>query len=426
MKRMVVLLLLVVMMVTLMPAHNPEPVEAAQDDVTIEIYITGLTEDTMTWFNDVAFPAFEAEHEGVTLEILTGGWGDFDVTVAGWITTGDGPDIVYLGSEYAATYGDLLANIDPYVEGWEDLDQFLPSALGTASWDGHLRGLPLLMSPRPIFYRSDLVADPDADYPMTFDDALDFYEDNSGVEDGAMTQMGFQDIGGGLFDAQEFIGYVWSAGGELYYEDGTSAFDSEETAQVLEYMYDRRRIMMPDETTAGLPPSDGGTPIATGQVVSGIFPMWNMPPTSDPIWENIDVMPYPAGENGEPLVQVFTDWLSVPNYVDEDKLPLVVEFLKFITSQENAEALNAVAGFTPTRTDAWDGIREANPVWDILLDITVEYGRGFSDIRASAELRPLIVEQVTLYLTDQQSLEDTQQALKDEYDSILEENGYLD
>lgn len=72
----------------------------AQDDV-LEIYITGLTEDTMTWFREVAFPAFEAEHPGVKLEILTGGWGDFDATVAGWITTGDGPEIVYLGSEYA-------------------------------------------------------------------------------------------------------------------------------------------------------------------------------------------------------------------------------------------------------------------------------------------------------------------------------------
>ena len=38
-------------------------------------------------------------------------WGDFDVTVAGWITTGEGPDIVYLGSEYAATYGLTCSSI---------------------------------------------------------------------------------------------------------------------------------------------------------------------------------------------------------------------------------------------------------------------------------------------------------------------------
>ena len=77
------------------------------------------------------------------------------------------------------------------------------------------------------------------------------------------------------------------------------------------------------------------------------------------------------------------------------------------------------------RQDAWDQIKATDPVWTKLLDLTVEYGRAFSDIRASAELRPLIFEQMTLFLTDQQSLEDTQAALKEEYDGILEAQGYL-
>jgi multiple sugar transport system substrate-binding protein len=426
MKRVFLALLVLVMMIAVLPTNTAEqPVAQAQETVTIEVYITGLTEDTMNWFREVAFPAFQEQHPGVELEILTGGWGDFDVTVAGWITTSDGPDIVYLGSEYAATYGDLLADIGPYVEDWEDLEQFLPAALETASWDGKLRGLPLLMSPRPIFYRMDLAESAEEGYPVSFDAALDFYDANSEVVDGGMAQMGFMDIGGGLFDAQEFIGYIWSAGGELYYEDGTSAFDSEVVAEVLNYMYERRRIMMPDETVTGLPAFEG-TPIASGVVVSGIFPMWNMPPVSDEIWNNIGIAPYPAGENGEPIIQVFTDWLSVPAYVEEDKREIVVEFLKFITSQENAIALSQVAGFTPTRVDAWTDIRANSPVWDQLLALAEEYGRGFNDIRASAQLRPLIVEQVTLFLTDQQSLEDTQANLKAEYDLILEENGYLD
>ena len=196
MRRLAVLVLLLVSMLSL--AAIPA---AAQDD-TLEIYITGLTEDTMTWFRETAFPAFEAEHPGVSLEILTGGWGDFDATVAGWITTGEGPDIIYLGSEYAATYGDLLADVDPYLSDWEDLAQFLPTAIDTVSWDGHMRGLPLLMSPRPIFYRTDLFATPSEDLPTTFEDSLAFVGENSAVADGAMTQMGFMDIGAGLFDAQ--------------------------------------------------------------------------------------------------------------------------------------------------------------------------------------------------------------------------------
>ncbi len=419
MKRSLIVLLVLLMLVV--PSVTAAP--AQQEDEVLEVYITGLTDDTLNWFKEVAFPAFEAEHPGVKMEILTGGWGDFDVTVAGWITTGEGPDIVYLGSEYAATYGDLLADVDPYLADWEGLSQFLPAAIETVTWDGHMRGLPLLMSPRPIFYRTDLAADASVIPPTTFADALAFTAANSAVADNAMTQMGFMDIGAGLFDAQEFIAYIWSAGGELYNEDGTSAFDSAATAEALQYMYDRRRAVMPTEDTAGLPQIEG-YPIASGSVVSGIFPMWNMPPVDDPLWENIAIGPYPAGENGAPLIQVFIDWLSVPAYADNPEM--AAEFLKFIGSKENAIELSKVAGFTPVRQDAWEDIKAGSPVWSQLLDLAAEYGRAFSDIRASAELRPLIVEQVNLFLTDQQSLEDTQAMLKEEYDAILEENGYLD
>ncbi len=394
---------------------------AASAQRNLEIYITGLTEDTMAWFRDVAFPEFEAENPGVTLDILTGGWGDFDAAVAGWITTGSGPDIVYLGSEYAATFGPLLANLDPYLADWSELSHFLPAALSVASYDGHMVGLPLLMSPRPMFFRTDLAADAGAIPPLTFADSVKFVADNSAVADGAMTKMGFMDIGGGLFDAQEFIAYVWSAGGELYNADGSSAFDSAATAEALQFMYDRRRAVQPTELTAGLPPING-YPIASGLVISGIFPMWNMPPTTDPLWENIAIGPYPAGTNGQPLIQVFTDWLSVPAYAKDPEL--AASFLKFIGSQDKAIQLSQVAGFTPVRQDAWDELR-ANPVWNAMLDAAVDYGRAFSDIRASAELRPLLVEQISMFLSDQQSLADTQEALKEEYDAILEDNGFL-
>lgn len=419
MKRFLFLLLVALIALPAALPAGTAPAQARQEQV-LEIYITGLTEDTMNWFREVAFPAFEAAHPGVKCEILTGGWGDFDITVAGWITTGDGPDIVYLGSEYAATYGDLLYNLDPYFANWEDWAQYLPAAIDTVTYDGHIRGLPLLMSPRPIFYRTDLMK---GEIPLTFEQALEFYRANTILEGGAARQWAFMDIGNDLFDAQEFIAYIWTAGGELYYEDGTSAFDSEPVAEAMQYMYDRRRIMRPTEDTAGLPPFEG-TALASGLVVSGIFPMWAVPPTSDAIWNNVAIAPYPAGKNGSPLIQVFIDWLSVPAYVDNPEL--AVEFLKFIGSKDNAIALKQVAGFTPTRQDAWDEIKATDPVWAKLLDITVEYGRAFSDIRASAELRPLIFEQMTLFLTDQQSLEDTQMALKEEYDIILEEAGYLD
>jgi len=411
-------LVLVAVFMLVMPA-----MARAADNESLEIYITGLTDDTLKWFRETAFPAFEKENPGVKLEIITGGWGDFDATVAGWFATGDGPDIVYLGSEYAATYGKLLADMSSYWKE-EDLKAFLPAALDTATFDGKLRGLPLLMSPRPVFYRKDLTKAGAEKFeaPATFKDAVAFVKENTVIEDNAIVQQGFIDIGGGLFDAQEFIAYIWAAGGELYNEDGTSTFDSKETAEALQFMYDRRRSVLPAEDVSPLGQFEG-TPLASGKIVSGIFPMWNVPPLTEKIWDDVAIEAYPAGENGKQLVQVFTDWLSVPDY-SENK-DLAAKFLTFISTKDMALELNKVAGFTPVRTDAWEKIREESKVWDRLLQLAEEFGRGFSDIRASAELRPLVVEQATLFLTDQQSLEDTQAKLKSEYDAILKKNGYL-
>jgi multiple sugar transport system substrate-binding protein len=421
MKRVLVLTLLVMM---ILGSFFSGAAVKAQDNKSLEIYITGLTDDTLKWFKETAFPAFQKDHADVKLEIITGGWGDFDATVAGWLSAGSGPDIVYLGSEYAATYGKLLADMDPVLKDWPDLKQFLPAAIETATFDGHLRGLPILMSPRPYFYRKDLaVGGADAfKAPLTFADAVKFAKDNTVVTDNALAQQGFIDIGGSLFDAQEFIAYIWSAGGELYKADGSSDFDGAATAEALQFMYDRRRAVLPTEQTAGLPTFEG-TPLGSGKVVSGIFPMWNTPPLTDKLWDNVAIEPYPAGKDGKPLVQVFIDWLSVPAYSKNQEL--AGEFLKFIGSQDNALALNTVAGYTPVRQDAWDSIRKGSKVWDRLLELASTVGRGFSDIRGSAELRPMLVQQVTLFLTDQQDLATTQASLKREYDAILQKGGYL-
>jgi len=412
---MVVVVAMLLMAAAVMPA-------AAQTSKSLEIYVAGADQNTLDWFNNTAFPAFVADHPDVKMDIITGGWGDFDSSVSGWITTGSGPDIVYLGSEYAATFGDLLTDMDPYLKDWAAANNVLPAAIDTVTYDGHMRGLPLLISPRPMFYRSDLAADPKTVPPLTFTDAVAFAKANTEVKDGALTKMGYIDIGGALFDAQEFIGLIWSAGGELYNDDGTSAFDSAATAEAMKFMYDRRRAVLPTETTAGLPPISG-VPIASNEVVSGIFPMWNMPPVADPLWDNIVIAPYPAGANGKPLIQEFIDWLSVPSYAKDPEL--AGQFLQFLGSKDNAIALSKIAGFTPVRSDAWDDLKAGSPVWAKMLDTAVQYGRPFSDIRASAELRPLITEQMTKYITDQQSLEDTQAALKEEYDGILQDNGFL-
>ncbi len=287
----------------------------------------------------------------------------------------------------------------------------------------------MLMGVRARYYRTDLATPSGKDFkvPATFADDIAFAKANTVVKDNALQQQAYVDINGGLFDDQEFVANIWAAGGELYNADGSSTFDSATTSEVLQYMYDRRRAVLSSETVAALPAFQGA-PLASGKIISGVFPTWNLPDHKDKLWDNIVVSPYPAGKNGKQLIQVFTDWLSVPAYTK--KKDLAVKFLQFIGSKDNVLAMSSTAadgpafGWVPVRTDAWTALQTDN-VWKQLLDLAQKYGRGYSDIRASAELRPFIVQTVKLFLTDQQSLKDTQAALKTGYDAILKKNGYL-
>jgi len=80
------LLSLAVMFATAAALVVPALAAHAQNK-SLEIYVAGADQPTLDWFNKTAFPAFEAANPGTTVSIITGGWGDFDTSVSGWMTT---------------------------------------------------------------------------------------------------------------------------------------------------------------------------------------------------------------------------------------------------------------------------------------------------------------------------------------------------
>ena len=134
------------------PAPTEAPAEEpAMEPVTLKIYLLDYTPDTIAWLNDDINPAFEAAHEGVTVEITEGSWSGWDTTFSGFFAAGEGPDIINLGSEMNTLYGESLADMDPYLgEGaWDEIANFGP-ALENAKYQGKLRGLPIFTPPPPF------------------------------------------------------------------------------------------------------------------------------------------------------------------------------------------------------------------------------------------------------------------------------------
>lgn len=412
------------------PTEAPEPTEEpAAEPVTLRVMVVDYIPDkTDTWLEQEVVPAFQEQYPNVNVEFTYVNWGTLDETVQGYFAAGDGADIINLGSEYIAIYGDQLAPLNQYLgeQAWPDIKQFVPATLDTVTWKGELRGLPWLTAPRAYMCRTDLLEETGFDAPpSTFAEAIEQAEKGTIIEEGALQRAGIVTTGR-LDDWQEYIALIWSLGGELYKDNGEPTFDSQEARDALEFMYQRRRAVYPDETVADLPPATGSR-LADGTAVCIWGNLWGAPPVDDPIWEQIAFSPgltYPEKyPDSQPVVQVFNDWLAVPAY--SKNVELAAEFLKFLGSAENLNRYNKDFGSFPPRQDAWTGyVEEARPM-QIMGELMSEYGKGFADVRESPKFREILQREMSAYFTDLQDLDTTLENIQRDYTQVLQEGGWL-
>jgi len=405
----------------------PQPTEAPPvvEPVTIQVMVVDYIPDvTDKWLEEEVVPAFQAEHPNVNVEFVYVNWGTLDETVQGYFAAGEGADIINLGSEYVAEYGDRLAPLNMYMDEWGELAQFVPATLDTVTWDGQVRGLPWLTAPRAILCRMDILEEAGIDsVPSTFAEALEVAAATTVVENNALVRQGW--IGGvGLNDWQEYVDLLWSLGGQIYHEDGTPAFDTPEAKAAMQFMYERRRAVLPDDTIAGLPEATGSR-LATDEVGCQWSNLWGAPPTGDPIWDKIELSPgltSPDFAGSAPVVQVFNDWLAVPAY--SQHLEEAVAFLQFLGSAENLNAYNAQFGSFPPRKDAWFGFVE-DPIMQKLGQLMDQYGMGFADVRETAQFRDILVAEMDAYFADLQDLDTTMENIQTQYTEVLQDAGRI-
>ena len=410
--------LAVMMLLTSILSACGDTPAASSGPVTIKMMIVDSVKDkTDKWLADEVIPAFKKLHANVSVEPIYVTWGTLDETVQGYFAAGNGADILNLGSEYIAEYGDRLAPLNKYLgeAAWPDIKQYLKSTLDTVTWKGELRGLPWLTAPRAYMCRTDK-----AKTTNTFAEAVVAAKSATKIEAGAVKQAGIVTTGR-LDDWQEFIQFIWSLGSQLYKADGTPTFDSPEAKAALKFMYDRRRAVYPDETVADLPESKASR-LADDTAACVWGNLWGAPATSDALWSKIDLAPSPtdaAFPNSKPVVQVFNDWLAVPNY--SKNIEMAAEFLKFLGNAENQNRYNKDFGSFPPRKDAWTGYVASDAIMLKMGELMDKYGVGFADIRSSAKLREILQKEMPAYFTDQQDLDTTLKNIQTQYTQVLKD-----
>lgn len=408
----------------------------AEETVTLTVYVVDFQVDaTDVWLEEEVVPAFKEMHPNVEVEFVWGSWSTFGETVAGYFAAGEGPDIINLGSEFNGLYGDQLAPLNDLLgpDAWPEIENFIPGTLENASWEGELRGLPIFSAPRYVFCRTDLMEAAGYDaQPTDFAGWVEFAQAATVIDDGtnSLTQQGFVPVDAvTMADFQWYLNTIWSLGGSIYKEDGvTPNFYSPEADAAIQFNYDLKRAVYPDDNVGALPEGTGSVIEEGNGAVCLWHSGWAAPAPDSAVWEKIDIQPFtgdPANfPASQPIVLSFVDWWAVPAY--SPNVDMAAEFMKFVFSKDNNHMYNQTMNLIPARSDAHFGYVVENPVLQREAELASEYSYGFAGILEPTQLQDILQRELGAYLTDQQDKETTLANIQEQYIRVLQDAGYIE
>ncbi|MBZ2194743.1 ABC transporter substrate-binding protein [Occultella gossypii] len=222
------------------------------DDDTLSVWLPPFAaEDAevgdLELWNGIIAP-FEEEHD-VDVEVTIVPWESFEERFLTGFSSGDGPDIGYM---YAEMIGDYISRgqLATFTVSDEQRETFNFTDLGV--YDGGQYGLPMVVGgARVLFYNKAILDDVGVEPPQTWDDLVSA---STAVQAAGYDPllMAWGEPGVGVL-AQNYVNFLWQAGGELINEDGTeAAFNSPEGLEAAEFLYDLRFThgILPESTTA--------------------------------------------------------------------------------------------------------------------------------------------------------------------------------
>jgi len=180
--------------------------EAPEGPVTVTWAFWGSPEEKAS--HERVAEAFMAEHPEIQIEFFHEPWGDYFTKVQTLWASGDSsaiPDVLFLWPTPRYAAEGVLENLDPWIEkAGYNLDDYWPSLLESASYDGSVYGFPRDISVDILYYNKDLFDAAGIEYPTpewTWDDLATAAEALTVVDaNGRVEQYGLAMEGGKFAD----------------------------------------------------------------------------------------------------------------------------------------------------------------------------------------------------------------------------------
>lgn len=317
----------------------------------------GAVEELSVWImgdgNEQAQNIFDAytDETGIDINLQSIPWSAAHDRLLTAVASGEGPDVIQMGSTYMAEFSDAgaLADITEYVEANDALspDNFFEGNINTTEIDGKYYAVPWYTETRALYYRTDLLDEvgyPEG--PSTWDELYD-----SSIE---LSDRGDNVYGFDINFQEPTFGFMFARqnGSELITEDKQAVLNEPEFVEAIDYLKQFVENDASPSENLGLELSQtfGGEGVVP-MFISGPWSMTNIENETTDIDGKWSIRTLPEGpvnnmsNTGGANLAVW----SSSNHVEE-----AVDLIEHMTSTESLLMYYENTSSLPARIETWE------------------------------------------------------------------------
>ena len=331
---------------------------------TIDLLVPSYSDNTKGLWEDV-IEGFEAENEGITVNLEVQSWDNLESVVSTKVQSGEAPDI-YNGGPFAGFAADELLYDVEEVTSPETFADFQESFIQNEQLEGTTYALPFIASARALFVNDDLLEQAGAEAPTDWASLLDAATKVSGLGNG-IAGYGMP-LGSEEAQAEAAV-WLWGGGGS-FGDESAITIDTPENLVGAEQI----KKMIDAGATQADPGSTQRSPLMDIFIQGKIGMQVGLPPTVGQIEENnpelnYSIVPIPT-EDGSPFTLGVADRLMAFQN-DGDKAEAITAFFDYFYSPEVYVPWVQAENFLPVTKSGSEelaGEEALKPFLDVLPD----------------------------------------------------------
>lgn len=317
----------------------------------------GSSDELSVWImgdgNEQTQPIFDAftEETGIDVNLQSIPWSAVHDRLLTAVASGEGPDVVQMGSTYMAEFVDAgaLLDITEYVEESDVLspENFFEGNVETTEFDGQYYAVPWYTETRALYYRTDLLEEvgyPEG--PSTWDELYD-----AAVQ---LSERGDNMYGFDINIMEQTFGPMFAKqnGSEVITEDGTAVFNEPGFVEAIEYLNEFAEVGASPNQDLGLELSQtfGGDGIVP-MFISGPWSITNINQETTDIEGQWAIRTLPEG----PVSNVSnTGGANLAVWSSSENTDEAVNLIEYMLSTESLLTYYENTSSLPALVEAWD------------------------------------------------------------------------